>query len=489
MFKYRLFEPEKMLDRLHSVAKDPDVLINGDKTLTDLFYEMTAAFYKSTNESDFHPMSINDKTELIVNNPTQKFFIWEQINRQNLQLNEAIKAVNFDEENNENDEEEEEEEIKENEENQIIDESEEEKNEDDKTLDKIHISEMEDNEEEEDYDNEMIDDEEGEAEFQKLILEEDDAKGNEQYRYEDLYGNEPPVSNSENDFDDENNDEDLDPKTKQIKEIEQRLISKKPWEMSGETLAPERPLDSLADIDIDFDFTSTEPPEPPATSELEALLIKRIESMNFDDVVRKKKQTETAREIYQINTERSKLGLADEYANDYLKKMQGAMNDGGEQLTPKQQEAINLWNSLEHELNKFTERRYVARRPRENITISQGVSLDVEEKPEPTKAPEEIMAPAGSIRQMKGELETTHDERKAARRISKEKKIKERIAKDAAKGVLYSSTGRDGAEIKAQQDVKKLLEGKLQNVEVVKPGEKISDTKEKPKNINNKFLL
>ena len=43
-----------MLDKLQLCAKNPDILINAkdsnDQKLTDLFLEMTKAFYKSTNE-------------------------------------------------------------------------------------------------------------------------------------------------------------------------------------------------------------------------------------------------------------------------------------------------------------------------------------------------------------------------------------------------------------------------------------------------------
>ncbi|OHT13534.1 Mpp10 protein [Tritrichomonas foetus] len=458
--------------------------------------------------------------------PSAKYYIWEQINRQNQELIEAASNVDFDADENDIAEEEEEEAIDEFDrnlmfgeeedeaqfkkgksfgnpeidENQEFDENLENFNDDDdydddeqelkESIDKVHISEMEDNDEDEGDD--LVDGEDDE-EFQKLLLAEDDERGNANFTYEDLYGDRPPMSDADIDVDGDmepdNEDAPLDPRQKQIKEIEDRLISKKPWEMSGETLAANRPVDSLADIDIDFDFTSTEPPEPPTTSELEQLLLARIESMNFDDVVRKKKPTETAREIFQLNTEKSKVGLADEYANEYLKVLQrNAGEDTENQLTAQQKQALDLWASLEHELNKFTERRYIARRPRENIQITQGVSLDVEEKPEATKAPEEIMAPAGSTRQMKGDSEVSHDERKAARRVHKEKHMREKEAKDAAKGILYSETGRDGAEVKIQQDIKKLMEGKLQGVDTVMPGGSLAEEKKK-KNGNNKFLL
>lgn len=505
------------IKKIQSCAEDPDVLINGDEKLKDLFLEMTKAFYQAGNECQFNNFSINGKTDLLIPNKNARYFIWEQINRSNQSLLSKARDLDFSQEveqeiNFFNEEEEEEEEAEDvfnddilgNNPKSNMDNFEEEDEEEEKMLegsiDKIHISDNDMN-----YDDESNEDNENvlnnaadEEEISRLLIESYDPDSNQQISYKDLYGDAPPTSDMDDkDLDkdlnetDESNDEAIDSKAKLRKRIEDELVSEKPFHMRGETLASERPTDSLADIDINFDFSSTAPPKPPSTSEIEAILIKRIESMNFDDVVRKKEPIKTASQLYEISTERSKLGLADEYANDYLKEaqMKNLSQDDEKQLTPQQEKAINLWRSLEHELNKFTERRTITKRPKQNITISQSVSLDVEEKPEQTKAPEEIMAPAGSTRQMKGESEISHDERKAERRAVKAKKQKEQTAKDAARGILYSQNGGDGAEVKIQQDIDKLMKGKLQGVEVIKPGEAIPDKKEKPKNINNKFLL
>lgn len=502
-----------MLDKLQLCAQEPDILINGDQKLTDLFLDMTERFYQAGNECEFSPFQINGKKSLLIPDKNQKYFIWEQISRSNQPLISKAQKLDFSvqEELNAEDYDEEEEEEDMGEENEDVlgiqpksefyeeEEDEEEEKPLEGSIDKIHISDEDQNyDDENDNSVDILKDGANEEEFSRLLIESDDAGSNQQISYKDLYGDEPPMSDMDetelnkdiNETDD--TDEDLDPKAKHRREIERKLISKKPFEMSGETLANERPRDSLMDININFDFSSTKPSNPPSTSEIEAILINRIESMNFDDVVRRKKPIESAREIYEISTERSKLGLADEYANDHLKAMQASAlssQNNEETLTPQQEKAINLWRSLEHELNKFTERRTITKRPKENITISQAVSLDVEEKPEETKAPEEIMAPVGSTRQMKGESEISHDERKGERRAIKAKKQKEKTAKDAARGILYSQNGGDGAEVKIQQDIDKLMKGNLTGVEVVKPGEKISSTKEKPKNINNKFLL
>lgn len=468
-----------MLDRLYKIAKDPQGLIDGDEGLSKLFMDMTASFFKATKQNEFRENSGGEFRELLHQKELGHWATWEQIRLQNEALLAAAEGVDFSAEASEEEEEaavaedeafEEEEEAAEAAEAARGDEEEEEEV---RGLEELHSSDMDALEEE---DGEVNGDDMFGDRMSRIILGEDDVEGDSHMTYKDFFGDAPP-------------EDEAGARERKIREIENGLISKRSWELNGETVADERPVDSLADVELDFDFTSSKPPEPMPTAELEELLIARIESMNFDDVVRKQKPKVTANEALQINSEKPKLGLVDEYVNDFIKSAQSGDGSEEKELTKEEKEAIALYSSLEHELNRFTERRYVAKRPRESIDVTKGVTLDVEEKPKAVLGPEEIMAPVGSTRQMKGELEVTTEEHKARRRVRKEKYQKQQIAKDAARGVLYSQNGGDGAEVKVQQDIQKLVSGNLQGVEVVAPGGAISDTKQKSKNVTNKYLV
>ena len=452
-----------MLKKLDDIARNPELLINGDPELASLFLEMTTSFFKATKGAEFREGSGGSVPDLLSDPSIGQWMVWGQIRQQNEALMEAAQTVNFDESEPESMIEEEEEEAAE----EPLPMTEEEEEEHDEVgLENLHISDMEDNEEEED-------DGEDDAEFEKILLGggDDDDVG-KTARAEDLWGR---------------SDEFMDPRERKKKEIEMQLVSKKGWEMSGETLAAERPKDGLVDVDLDFDFTSIAPPDPPATAELEKILTARIESMRFDDVVRRAKPKQNATQSYIINSEKPKMGLADEYAALYAEQSAAVDEDGRPALSEDQKVALDLWDIVDRHLNQLTERRFIAQKPRDHIDVKKGALLDVEEKPVVRQAPEEVMAPAGSVRQMKGEAEVTPEERKNRLRTRKRKHMKERIAKDAEKGILYSEIGKDGSEVKAQQDVKKLLEGKLTGIERVAPGEAITAERKKPK-VNKNFM-
>jgi U3 small nucleolar RNA-associated protein MPP10 len=435
---------------LDAIARDPNILISGNSVATNLFLEMTSAFFKSTKESEFRPGSGGELSDLICSDSVSKWGIWEQIRRQNEAVLSAASTVNLSVSRRSAESDSAEEEVSD------VAGEEEEEEEEARGLEALASSEIEGEEEEE--------------EIERLLAGEETEADRKPIMAKDFYG-----SDTE------------DPRQKKVREIEERLISKKPWEMSGETLACERPADALVDIDVDFDFTSAAPPAPIPTSDLEKLLIGRIESMRFDDVVRRTKPTQSAAEAYQISTEKPKVGLAEEYANLYA-AAQAAGDQGGESFTPGQKVAIELATSLFKELDRFVERRYLARRPRERIEVKQGVALEVEETPEAPKKPEEALAPVGGARMMKGEAEVTPAERKARLRVRKEKGKKTREEKDAKKGVLFSQAGRDGAEVKAKQDVERLSKNALAGVEVVAPGGKVSAERKKPQPVNKNFL-
>jgi hypothetical protein len=206
--------------------------------------------------------------------------------------------------------------------------------------------------------------------------------------------------------------------------------------------------------------------------------------MRFDDVVRKTKPKQTAVEAFEISTTKPRLGLADEYADLFARRDVAAPD----QLTADQKIAIDLADSLFRELDRFAERRFLARRPRDRIEVKQGVALDVDAPPEQAPRPEDALPRAGSTRAMKGDAEVAPEEKKARIRVRKEKGKKQKEAEEAKKGVLFSQKGRDGLEVRAKREVDMLLKKSLPGVEVVAPGGTVSEQRQRPKNVNRNFL-
>jgi hypothetical protein len=206
--------------------------------------------------------------------------------------------------------------------------------------------------------------------------------------------------------------------------------------------------------------------------------------MRFDDVVRKTKPNQTAAEALEISAAKPRLGLADEYADIFTRQDVAAPD----QLTADQKIAIDLTDSLLRELDRVTERRFLARRPRDRIEVKQGFALDVDAPPEQAPRPEDALPRAGSTRAMKGDAEVAPEEKKARIRVRKEKGKKQKEAEEAKKGVLFSQKDRDVLEVKAKREVDMLLKDGLFGVEVVAPGGTVSGRRQRPKNVNRNFL-
>jgi len=442
-----------MISQLESIIRNPDLLINGDDDLANLFLEMSSSFFEMTKQNEYREGS-GGKIEQLKTKGFGQFSIWEQIRLQNEALIGSFNKFGFPKIEVQDIEEPiagEEDMIEQMEEDMIEEEDIVEYDED--GIQNAHISDENLNEEEE--------------------VEEEEKMDPAHMTYKDFFGDEPP--------------EDSDNEMKnQIEKIEKSLIEPKPWHQMGESKASERPKDSLADIDIDFDVNTTLPPDPLPTKELEDLLRRRIESMRFDDVVRVKKSTQNTHETFQINGVKSNKSLVEIYAEDILKGENNAEQET--KLTPEQREALEMWSSLEQEINRFTERRFVPRRPKEKVDISAGAVLDVESRPEPGQTPEEIMKHAGNTKQMKSELEKTHQEKKSERKTRKEHDQKKRIEKDAEKGVLYSQSGKDGLDLGIQKEIQKLAKGELSGIETYAPGEAIPEQEQK-KNFKKNYLL
>jgi U3 small nucleolar ribonucleoprotein component len=410
---------------LDAVARDPDVLINGDAQAADLFLTMASSFFAAAKAAEFRPGSGGELDSLLCDASLSRWAVWEQIKLQSHAVLSAASHVDL------------------------------------RPAPRPAPDETRTGSEEES--DSQLDDFLGEEE--DAATADDDTKP--------IFARDFFASDGGGDS-----------RRRRVREIEDRLVSTKPWHLSGETAACERAKDSLLDADLDFDFTSAGPPPAPATSDLEKILLGRIESMRFDDVVRKAKPEQSAAEAFEISTAKPRLGLADEYA-DLFAQREAAAPD---QLTADQKTAIDLADALFRELDRFAERRFIARRPRDRVEVKQGVALDVDAQPEIAPRPEDALHRAGSTRAMKGDAEVTPQERKARIRVRKEKGKKQKEAEDAKKGVLYSQKGRDGAEVSAKRDVDMLLSKTLPAVEVVAPGGQVSEQRQTQKNVNRKFL-
>ena len=76
---------------------------------------------------------------------------------------------------------------------------------------------------------------------------------------------------------------------KKIEQIEDDMMNKKKWEMTGEATARERPHNSLLDVHLDFNAATKLPPTitKETTNKIEELIKQRVLDELFDDPVLK----------------------------------------------------------------------------------------------------------------------------------------------------------------------------------------------------------
>jgi U3 small nucleolar RNA-associated protein MPP10 len=239
----------------------------------------------------------------------------------------------------------------------------------------------------------------------------------------------------------------------QIAELEQEALAKKPWEMTGETHARARPVNSLLEKgDLDVDYLAK--PAPTVTEEstrtLEDAIKQRILDGDFDDVERRLPPAQDAdyRPKAELSLEKSKVGLAEEYATDYEVKVLGNQSDADAQRTAEQAAAHTLFLELCHKLDALSNLHFTPKLPKQHedggvrvdkevAAIRMEEALPLSESQAGLAAPEEVMA-AGRGKQGlgKADVEKGQAERRAERSANKTAKRKAKRMRELEKKVV-----------------------------------------------------
>jgi U3 small nucleolar RNA-associated protein MPP10 len=208
------------------------------------------------------------------------------------------------------------------------------------------------------------------------------------------------------------------------------------------------------------------------TATLEDMIKERIKEELWDDVERRSVDDYSTKkkELEDVSTEKSKIGLGEIYAQEFEQRFLGAAANGSDEINKKEQEIFTLWKKLSNQLDSLTNFHYTPKpkfddmKVRQNVSaiqmeevIPMGVSTDV------SAAPEEIMRKKkGREGVLIGEEESTPEERQRRRRAKKASRRKARQAKLAdEKAVARANPGLGNkyAMRKAMEDL-----GRARNV-------------------------
>ena len=260
-----------------------------------------------------------------------------------------------------------------------------------------------------------------------------------------------------------------------LRELEQKLVKEKDWEMRGEAAARSRPENSLLEKgDLDVKYSSR--PAPVITEEItetiEDVIKRRIAAEDFDDVVRKLPQDERAENTkegstLELSTEKSKKGLGDEYAQAYEKQVLKQSTEEEKAQTEEQEEVKAMFTALCHKLNALTNFHFTPKPPKESVKIVKKnvAAIQMEEalpmsvSTADTAAPEEVFSiQKGKESAMgKSEKEMSQEERKRlrqSRKAARRKRKRQRAIEEKVVSKLNFGLGNKHAKQTALRSIR-----------------------------------
>ncbi|EDO37630.1 predicted protein, partial [Nematostella vectensis] len=224
-----------------------------------------------------------------------------------------------------------------------------------------------------------------------------------------------------------------------IQELEKENLSKKPWQMSGETGSKARPINSLLEEDLNFDHTAVA--APPITEEttqnLEDIIKQRIKDEAWDDVERKAKpvlQPYEYKKKMPLDQEKSKLSLSQIYEQEYLKQTSEpeSKKAAEDEENPAHAEIKTMMTKLFTKLDALSNFHFTPKPLKPEIKIVTNTPvINMEEIAPVSTSDAMLLAPEETHEkkpELKGDNEKTDTDKKRARRA---KKLKQRTkAKD-----------------------------------------------------------
>lgn len=275
----------------------------------------------------------------------------------------------------------------------------------------------------------------------------------------------------------------------EIRRLEAINVSKKPWTLSGEASAGARPLNSLIEEDLDFERSGKPVPVVTAetTTDIEALIKRRILNRDFDELARRRPTTldsaadaRRGRADVVVDDSKATTSLGEIYESEYQRNADPTSYvDKRSAATKKQHDEISkLWKEVREQLDVLANLNIKPKRAEMEVKIVEDKPRIAMEDAQPAVsggiddagtmlAPQEIYKPGTDSRAEKGEVlntksgasrskeEMTREEKLRRRRREKERQKKaggNQRATDAPDG---KKSGKKAEQERILKDLKK----------------------------------
>ena len=210
--------------------------------------------------------------------------------------------------------------------------------------------------------------------------------------------------------------------SKKIEVLEEQALGEKEWQMQGETIASNRPVNSLLEEVLSFDYSQR--PAPAITDEhtcnLEKIICQRIKDKSWDDVEKKIKEVKDPHSFKKnviLDSEKSKISLQEIYEKEYLAKLSQEQQEDKE--NPAHVELASLMKDLFKKLDALSNFHFHLPPPEPEIKVLTNLpSIAMEEVQPVTHTEADALAPEEIYhnQEEKADLEKSSTDRKRERR-------------------------------------------------------------------------
>ncbi|KAF4457994.1 hypothetical protein F53441_148 [Fusarium austroafricanum] len=232
----------------------------------------------------------------------------------------------------------------------------------------------------------------------------------------------------------------------EIRKLEAASVAKREWTLSGEAAAVDRPVNSLLEEDLDFEHVGKPVPviTPEVSESIEDLIKRRILAQQFDEVIRRRPDTEgdatgARRGLVELDDTKATKGLAEIYEEEHVKNTNPDtyVSQSDEKLQREEKEVEAMWKDVSARLDALSSWHYKPKPTAPSLSVVADVATIAMEDAQPTTAqgvagessrmaPQEVYKAGATEDAAQGEVVTKAGLPVARQEMSREDKARRR---------------------------------------------------------------